>query len=343
MKFFVVIIALAAALFLAPRANAQEPELVSEIVARVNSDIITRADYLNAVKDFRDALASQLSKEGKSPADIETEFQRLRPTILNLLIENLLLEQKAKELNFDAESEVNQRMGDLAKQNGFKSALEFEKALREQGIDPDLARGQIRREAQQEYVMQREVLQPIFQRLTDKDRREFYERHKTEFTVPGEVTISEVFVPLEGHTADEVEQRARRIIAEVRAGLSFADAAQKNSPANRASRAQGGKMGTFKKGELNEAISAAISSLQVGEVTEPIRQQDGFLIIRVDDRKDATLRPYESPEVQNVIGRYATMERAEQERKKYLKKLRDEAFVEVNKDYAPTQARSEKD
>jgi parvulin-like peptidyl-prolyl isomerase len=343
MKFFVVFFALAAALFVAPRANAQEPELVSEIVARVNNDIITKVDYNNAVKDFREALTAQLGKEGKGPADIAAEFERLKPTILNLMIENLLLEQKAKELNFDAESEVNQRMGDLAKQNGFKSALEFEKALREQGIDPDLARGQIRRESQQEYVMQREVLQPIFHRLTEKDKRDFYDRNKAGFTVPGEVTISEIFVALEGHTADEVEQRARRIIAEVRAGLSFADAAQKNSPANRASRAQGGKMGTFKAGELNEAITAAISTLKVGEVTEPIRQQDGFLIIRVDDRKEATVRPFESPEVQNAIGRCATMERAEQERKKYLKKLRDEAFVEVNKDYAPTQAKSDKD
>jgi parvulin-like peptidyl-prolyl isomerase len=326
-------------LMLAPAAQAQEPELVSEIVARVNSDIITRADYLNAVRDFEEEIIRQATAAGKSKADGEAEFQRLKPTILDLMIENMLLEQKAKELNFDAESEVNARMAELAKQNGFKSALEFEKALREQGIDPEIARNQIRRQSQQEYVMQREVLGPIFQRLTEKDKRDFYDRHKDGFTVPGEVTLSEIFVPLEGHTATEVEQRARRIIAEIRAGVKFEEAVQKNSPANRASRAQNGKMGTFKAGELNEAISAAISNLKAGEVTEPIRQQDGFLIVRVDDKKDATLKPFDSPEVQNVIGRYATMERAEAERKKFLKKLREDAFVEVNKDYA-TQAKN---
>jgi len=342
MKFAILAAALVGSLALAPEVRAQEPELVSEIVARVNNDIITRADYLSAIRDFKEELARQMQGQGKSPADVQAEFEKLRPTILDLLIENLLLEQKAKELGFEAETEVNQRMTELAAQNGYKTALEFEKALRDQGMEPEAVRSQIRRESQQQYVIQREVLQPIFQRLTDKERREFYERHKDQFTVTGEVTLSEIFIPLEGHTAAEVETRARRVIAELKAGLSFPEAAQKYSPPNRASRAQNGKMGTFKAGEINPDITAAISTLKVGEVTEPIRQQDGFLIVRVDDRKESTIKAFDSPEVQNIVGRYATMEKAEEERKKYMKRLRADAFVEVNKDYAPAQAKTEK-
>lgn len=340
MKFIITSAAIGLLLVSSAFTRAQEPELVNEIVARVNSDIITRADYLNALKDLRDQLTREMT--GKSEDQINAEYERIKPTVLDYMIENILLEQKAKELNIDVEAEVNQRMAEIAKDNGLPNVLAFENELKKQGVDPEGARGQIRKGLQQQYVVQREVLSPIFQRLNDKERREFYEKYKDKFTTQGEITISEIFLPLEGHTANEVEQRAKRLVAEIRAGKNFTEAVQANSPATRASRTQNGKVGTFKQGELKEEIAAATSSLKTGEITEPIRLQDGFQIIRVDEKKTPTVMPFESPEVQNAVGRGATMEKAEEARKKYLKKLREDAFVEITKGYVTAQAKPDK-
>jgi peptidyl-prolyl cis-trans isomerase SurA len=340
MKFIMTALAAGFVLLIGTSARAQEPELVNEIVARVNSDIITLADYFNALRDFKEQLVREMS--GKPEAQINAEYERMKPTVLDYMIENVLLEQKAKELNIDVEAEVNQRMKEIATENGLPNVIAFENELKKQGVDPESARAQIRKGLQQQYVVQREVLSPIFQRLNDKDRREFYDKHKDAFTTAGEVTISEIFLALEGHTADEVDQRAKRLVAELRAGKAFADAAKENSPASRASSAQKGKLGTFKQGELKEDLNAAISTLKPGEVTEPIRLQDGFQIIRLDDKKPATLRAFEDAEVQNLIGRGATMERAEEARKKYMKKLRDDAFLEIAPKYATAQAKPEK-
>ena len=340
MKFIITILAIASVLAIAATARAQEPELINGIVARVNSDIITIADYMNALRDFKEQLVREMA--GKPETQINAEYERMKPTVLDYMIENVLLEQKAKELNIDVEAEVNQRMKEIATENGLPNVLAFENELKKQGVDPESARAQIRKGLQQQYVIQREVLSPIFQRLNDKDRRDFYDKNQDRFRTPGEVTISEIFLPLEGHTADEVDQRAKRLVTELRAGKGFAEAAQENSPANRASRAQKGKLGTFKQGELKEDISAAISTLKAGEVTEPIRLQDGFQIIRLDDRKPAALRAFEEADVQNAIGRLATMERAEDARKKYMKKLREDAFVEIAKGYVTPQAKPDK-
>ena len=340
MKFIILILAVGVMFALTAPARAQEPELVNEIVARVNNDIITRVDYLNALRDFREELGRQM--QGKTEAEVNAEFERLKSSVLDFMIDDLLVEQKAKELNLDVETDVNQQMGQVAKDNGFANVLAFENELKKQGIDPETFRQSIRKRLQQQIVIQREVLSPIYQRLNDKDKRKFFEEHKDGFTTPGEETISEIFLPLEGHTADEVSQRAKRLVAELRAGKSFEDAVQENSPASRATRAQKGKVGTFKQGELNKDISAAISSLKTGEVTEPVRLQDGFQIVRLDERKPATLLAFESPEVQAAIGRAATMERAEDARKKYLKKLRDDSFVEIAPSYKTVPARPEK-
>lgn len=340
MKFIVLILTVGVIFALTAPARAQEPELVNEIVARVNNDIITRVDYLNALRDFREELGRQM--QGKTEAEIDAEFERLKSSVLDFMIDDLLVEQKAKELSLDVEAEVNQQMTQVAKDNGFANVLAFENELKKQGIDPETFRLSIRKRLQQQLVIQREVLSPIYQRLNDKDRRDFYLKHKDAFTSQGEETISEIFLPLEGHTADEVSQRAKRLVAELRAGKNFEEAVQENSPVSRATRAQKGKVGTFKQGELNKDTSAAISSLKPGEVTEPVRLQDGFQIVRLDERKPATLLPFESPEVQAAIGRAATMERAEDARKKYLKKLREDSFVEITKGYVTAQAKPEK-
>jgi len=333
MKFFVRALAFAVVLACSAVARAQEPELINEIVARINNDIITRADYMNALNEFKAELTRQMQQQGKGEAEITAEFEKRKSSVLDILIENLLLEQKAKELGLDVEAEVNQQMAEHAKENGFKNVIEFENALKQQGIDPDGARANLRKQFQHYYVMQREVMQPIYMGLRDSDRREYYEKNKQGFTTQGEVSISEIFLPLEGYTAADVEQRARRLVAELRAGMSFTDAVQKHTPASRATRAQNGKIGTFKPNELKPEIATAISTLNPGDVTEPIRIQEGFQIIRLDDRKAAVLRPFEDQEVQNIINRNLTYQRSEEARKKYVAKLREEAFIKITEGY----------
>jgi parvulin-like peptidyl-prolyl isomerase len=342
MKYFIVSLLFVAVFALSPKVQAQEPELVSEIVARVNNDIITRADYLLAVNEFKAELIRQMKGANKSDAEIEAEFERLKSTVLDLIIENMLLEQKAKELGIDVEPEINQRMIQLMKENNLKSPADLEAALKQQGIDPESFRNSIRQNLQQQYVINKEVLSPIFQNLAEKDKLAFYEKNKEYFKTEGEATISEIFISLANQTADEVTQRAKRIVAELRGGKNFAEAVQAYSAADRASRALGGKLGTFKlskEGGLKEDLLAAIKDLKTGEVTEPIRQQDGFQIIHIDEKKEATILPYSNPDVQRAVNQGATMERAEEARKKYLKKLREEAYIDVNKAYAAPAAK----
>ncbi|HWP44141.1 MAG TPA: peptidylprolyl isomerase [Blastocatellia bacterium] len=339
MKLFINALALAVVIGCSITVRAQEPELVNEIVARINNDIITRADYFNALNDFKAELTRQMQQSGKSEAEIAAEYEKRKSTVLDILIENLLLEQKAKELGLDVEAEVNQQMAELAKQNGFKNVIEFENALKQQGIDPESARASLRKQFQHYLVIQREVMQPIFMGLDDKDRREFYEKNKEKFTTQGEVTISEIFLPLEGYTAADVEQRARRVVAELRAGMSFVEAVQRHSPASRATRAQNGLIGTFKPDELKPEIATAISSLKPGEVTEPIRIQEGFQIIRLDDRKPPVLRPFDDPDVQRAINNALVFQRSDEARKKYLEKLRQDAFIKITEGYESKESR----
>ncbi len=344
MRFSMMRLSVVMVLIAAAAALGQEPVHVNGIAARVNNDIITRGDYVNAVRDFKEELTRQMQQQGKNQSDIDAEFEKLRPTVMDLLIEDLLLEQRAKEVGIEVEAEVNQQMIEIAKENGFKNLIDFEEALKKQGVDPEAARTSLRKKLLQQIVIQREVWTPIFQSISDKERREFYDKNKDGFTIPGEVVLSEIFLPLEGHTGTEVEQRARRLVTELRAGADFVEAVKNNSPSSRASRAQNGKLGAFKVTDLKPDLTAAIADLKPAGVSEPIRLQDGYQIVRLDDRKQPVLRKYEDAEVQRVIGNNVVAGRAEEARKKYMEKLREEAYVEIHEGYpsAKNQEKSSK-
>jgi parvulin-like peptidyl-prolyl isomerase len=341
MKF--IILTLLAALFIAipvRTARAQDQELINQIIAQVNNDIITRYDYFNALREFREELGRQMA--GKSEAEVNAEYEKLKPTVLDLMIEDLLLEQKAKELNIDVEAEVNQELIRMAKENGFNDPIAFEQQLKSQGIDPDEARATLRKNFQHHDVLEREVFMPLFQNVSEKERRDFYDSHKEAFIVPGDISLSEIFLSLQTETANDAEQRAKRLVTELRAGGDFEEAVAKNSPPDRPSRAQNGKMGSFKVADLKPEVKAAVEHLKVGEVTDPIREQDGFRIIRVDERKEDVVHAFDEPLVQRSITGQIAQEKMQAAQKKFTKELRDEAYIDIKDGYKVAEAVPEK-
>lgn len=341
MRFFKKRMVLVALVALTSTAFAQQGELVTEIVARINNDIITLADYQKAVNDFVAQITEELKQQKKTDAEIQAEIEKQRPKVLDYIIDDMLFEQKAKELGADVEAQVNEQMLEVAKRNGFKNILEFEAALKQQGIDPEVWRNQARKQLLQQYVFNREIVRPIYENLTEKDKLAWWEKHKKNLEMPAQATLSEIFLSLENQTAAEVEQRAKRIVAELRAGKNFVEAVQQYSAPNSPSRALNGKLGTFvlDPKEIREDLLAAVKDLKTGDVTEPIRQQNGYQIIRVDEKKEPTVPPFNDPKVQQIVNQYATMERAEEARKKYLKKLREEAFIDIKPAYDPAKAK----
>jgi peptidyl-prolyl cis-trans isomerase SurA len=161
MKWAATVLMLPFLLSIAIPARADEPELVNDVVAQVNNDIISRATYLSALRDLHEELKFQM--EGKSDTEVQAEYENLKSGVLDSLIDDLLLEQRSKELGFDGdvEAEVNQHMLKVAQESNFKTVEELEKAMRAEGLLPEEARTSLRKQFQHQYVLSREVLQPL--------------------------------------------------------------------------------------------------------------------------------------------------------------------------------------
>jgi peptidyl-prolyl cis-trans isomerase SurA len=91
-----------------------------------------------------------------------------------------------------------------------------------------------------------------------------------------------------------------------------------------------GKVGTFEVPNLREDISTAVKNVAVGAVSEPLASNDGYQILRVDERtaaSDATV--FNENQVREAI----TIERTPKERDEYLKNLRNDAYIKISENY----------
>src|SRR5687767_15903090 len=117
-------------------------------------------------------------------------------------------------------------------------------------------------------------------------------RSPDKFRKPETVTISEIFLSSAGKNEAEVKARALELVRQLRAGADFGGLAATNSEREmngvRIGPQNKGKVGTFEVPNLREDIASAIKSVAVGGVSEPLRSNDGYQILRVDERTAAS-------------------------------------------------------
>jgi parvulin-like peptidyl-prolyl isomerase len=92
-----------------------------------------------------------------------------------------------------------------------------------------------------------------------------------------------------------------------------------------ASKANGGLIGPLKSEELAQALRDLLAKMQVGDITEPIRTQRGYQILKLESRTEAKLRSFE--EARGDIGNRIGEQKLRGEREKYLDRLRGQATI----------------
>jgi parvulin-like peptidyl-prolyl isomerase len=313
-----------------PPARSNQPSADCNIVARVNNDVITREASSAKLGEYREDLERQMRHHGRKVDDINSAFARTKSSVLDQMIDDLLLDQRAAALALESDAEVIKVVNDQGSgiRPGVVHTLPAE-ALARAAIDWDEARSTFRKNVLRDAVVDREVILPIYESVTDADRRDYYDNHKDEFKLAGKATLSEVFLPFANRSETQTELDAFRLQLELARGANFAKAVLDNTPPSRPSRARGGIVGSFLVRDLRPGVATAIAALKPGEISEPVRFDDGYAIYRVDAITPDSLMDYADPGVQEKISRSITMSLAEVARKQYLVRLRNDADIEV--------------
>lgn len=120
--------------------------------------------------------------------------------------------------------------------------------------------------------------------VTDADAETFYNEHEEEFKTPEMVSAKHILV--------DSEEKANEILAQIKAGdVTFEDAARANSTCP--SKDQGGDLGTFGRGQMVPEFEDATFAMNVGDVSEPVKTQFGYHLIKLEAKNEPTIPAYE--------------------------------------------------
>jgi len=329
MKLINVALLLGISLSGANVACAQENDVkpIDEVIVRVNAGVIMRSAFDSQLRE----LLEELKKQKLSPEELEKQFNEWKPRILDDLISNQLIVQRAKDLSINVDAQVNQQILALMKESNCDSDKCLEQKLREAGLDIEEFKRFFGEKFSREAVLGQEVYGRVYRTLTEKEKREFYEKNKQIYTEPGEVTLSNIYVAF-GKDPDQALARAKEIVVQARSGaVDFKTLAEKYTEGEQNKKEP--SLGTFKIPDLKPEIKSVVENAKAGDVSDPIKLETGYSIFRVDQRKEPNQLTFNDERVQNHVGRALVDQHAGEELEAYLTKLRNDAFIEIDARY----------
>jgi parvulin-like peptidyl-prolyl isomerase len=252
--------------------------------ATVNGDEITDEtlhDELDAVQDnegYRTLMEQQLGQE--SPGDGKGTFAT--PFVSNLLSERVYFTLIEQELDRSGVSVSEERSAAARAELEERGGQDF----------ADLPA------AQQDALVQRVA---VLATLDEEVGPRFFEEHQADFDT---ICVSHVLVATEGRSDAEAQARAEDLKASIDGGTAFRTVANEESDDPGAA-AQGGDLGCGSRGRFPQAFEDAAYALEVDEVSDPVRTQFGYHLIRLEDRSTAQYQDVSDSVRQQIISELA--------------------------------------
>jgi peptidyl-prolyl cis-trans isomerase SurA len=315
MKRLLVVVAM---LLLVPLSSARA-ETVSRIAAVVNDELITthQLDLKVAERLTAEAGGQKLSAE---------EMDALRRSVLSELVEEALVRQRIDELGLKVdEAEIEAAIQDVQKQNKL-TREQLIQALQLEGMSIDAYRENLAKQILRFKLLGREVQSKV--EVTKQEIRDYFRAHIDEFREPPYVRLARLTFPLPAKpSAVQIETargKANEALARLRKGEDFYSVLLASTADQSA---EGGDLGTFKAGELTAAFEKAVQGLKEGEVSAVIETQDGFHILRVEERSSGNIRQFDS--VQGEIQKAIADQKTEVRFKEWTQNLRKSAYIDI--------------
>lgn len=254
---------------------------MQRIAAVVNDDLVSLYDV-----QARTAFVIATS----NLANTDEVRQRLFGQVLRSLIDERLRLKAAESAGIEAsEAEVDEMIAGIEAQNNLPPGS-FSRMLAANGLDRDNARAQfeariawrkyIRAEGRRDLRVSDEEIEAELNRLKAAQGRP--QRHLAEIVL----TVDDP------RDTAQVADTARQLVEQIRQGADFAALANRFSQT--ATAAVGGDLGWIPQGQLPAALERVVGGLGQGEVSDPVRTETAYHILKLIERRDDGTRPEET-------------------------------------------------
>jgi peptidylprolyl isomerase len=163
---------------------------------------------------------------------------------------------------------------------------------------------------------------------SEKEIQAAYDLNRDKFMVGRQYRLAQIFIASpKGDTNGAVmKKKASDLAAKARSG-KFEDLAKRNSQ-HKTSAARGGDMGWLIETQILPEIRNRVAGMTRGDVSDPVRSEQGWHVIRLLDTKPAAPRPL--GEVKSLIATSLRQKRQQDEEQQYIVRMLQKTPVTVN-------------
>ena len=292
------------------------------IVAVVNDEVVTLSELNGAFAPYQERLEATYKGAEREKAVTET-----KRTILNRMIDDLLMEQQSRKAGIVVRDEdVDNAINEVLKRRNI-AREDLRKALDRDGVTLEAYRKGMRDQLMRIRLVQREVKSKVA--VSDEEIGEYYRKHREEYEGKEAVRIKQILLLLPKDADEAVREKLRADAGAIHRRLldgepfDVISANHSQGPAANA----GGDIGFIEKGMMLPEVESVAFSLPLNQISPVIESPAGFHIIRVIDRRGAGLKSIES--VREEIREMLDMEKVEKKFQEWLLALRSKSHIEI--------------
>ena len=313
-----------------PAAPADPFSVLPPVVAEMNGKKVSRQELVDFVK--------KLSPDGKIPAQLTPEMVRngghelvhayISKTLLDQAIAKAKFTMTKQEIEKAVSAQFEKMPEELRKM--LVTQLSAQKKTLPQYISELAANPAMREQIVIESFARKYIIKGA--KATEADAKKFYEAHKNEqpLTAPADapdtLRASHILIAIDKGSDGKAElKKAQEIYAQVKkAPGDFGKIAHEKSTCPSGKRAQG-SLGAFQKGQMVPEFEKAVLALKEGEISQPVKTQFGWHIIRRDALRKAEVRPFAA--VKDDLIAMLTQQKEQELFLKYMENLEKTAKV----------------
>lgn len=167
-------------------------------------------------------------------------------------------------------------------------------------------------------LIEREILDKI--KVNDEEVLEYYEQNKDSFTEKEQVHLYNILL--------ETEEEAQDVLEQLKAGGDFSEIAIEKSAGPSAT--QGGDLGYLTRGTIIPEIEEVVFALELEELSEVIKTDFGFHILKITEKKPETVKALE--EVKEDIIQTLLPDKQKEAFENFLEELKSKSEIEINEE-----------
>lgn len=302
-------------------------EIVEEIVAIINDEVITLSQYKREYETRVQAIQAefQQAKGQISREDLDKALAELKTQLLDSMITDRLLLQLARERNVNVSEQVKMTIANIKKENNLESDEDLKRALQSQGLEWETWLKQMEETILRQGVVVQEVNRLIV--LDDAEVVDYYKKHQPEFIEPEEYTIRAVYLNAVDADAAALEAKKREIDDKIKSGADFTETSgtYSDDPLKESK----GDLGTAKKGTLDKTIQQALEKLKKGEISPWVQAKAGWYLLKMEDKKESRLLSFE--EAKKGIEEKLYGQKQDAKLNEFLGTIKNKSYIKILK------------